>query len=144
MAVASARRKEDDRDRGRDCQQSTDKCPEIAEIVRGLDGARVLTLMFEACHRARQQISFKVFFAPGHRRPQTPFHSLGALGGVIAFIPLVPRKDFLKAEVTPNFLGQEAEKKVADLYSTRRLITGIGMLKTKTRKPTPAARWPDP
>lgn len=38
MAVASARRKEDDRDRGRDCQQSTDKCAEIAEIVRGLDG----------------------------------------------------------------------------------------------------------
>eukprot|EP00434_Breviolum_minutum_P010611 symbB.v1.2.009360.t1/scaffold592.1/size209785/1 len=47
-------------------------------------------------------------------------------------------EDFLKAEVTPNFLGQEAEKKVADLYSMRRLITGIGMMKTpKTRKPKP-------
>lgn len=84
MAVASARRKEDDTDCGRDCQQSTDKCAEIAEIVGGLDGASVLTcfnsnLMFEACPQARQQISFKVHaFDPGHRRPHAPFHSLGA------------------------------------------------------------------
>ncbi len=148
MAVASARRKEGDTDHGRDCQQSTDLRAEIAEIVRGLDGASVFTFEdFEACHRARQQIS-KVFwhvFAPRPSQVPEPISCVIAFLNHVKTVSNPSRKDFLKAEVTPNFLGQEAEQKVADLFSVRRLINGVGMLKTpKTRKPTPAARWQDP